>query len=261
MAAVTRLRVFCAAAVRFVMCESLSPSDPVEMKLLPYSVRMALGEQAGQLMWSQLAMLQGDTDWRPYGLSLALKALVGRPDERDQVLAAYLGELVGDTDGEPVADVLRRVSQDSPQLTVAAGKLYQVNRMGPRTFRTFFDQTVAEAEATGHAVALMAHTSLIGLQELCARKSGPFLILYPQVIATEPDGTWGHVVRPGAPTHERLLPLRADTDVRTLLEVESVTLVDDTRTTGKTLRSTAAQLEPVPGWPSVAEHRAMVTVK
>lgn len=238
------------------ICPSRSVTDPVEMKLLPHSIHLALKTRQATLQWDELGALLADTDWAPYGMNLALKALQDRPADRDTLLRAYVTCLLG---GGTAADLQPMVAAvpEPPESPIAAAKLYQVNRTGPATFRRQFEDFLEPLQSD--TVAILAHTSLLALPKLCHSGARPFLILYPAACAgtVDPQVMIGHIVRPDQPED----PIRAVSladDIRSLLGTSSMTLVDDTSNTGETFRRTAEALAQGAAWPTVSGSRALV---
>lgn len=238
------------------ICPSRPAADPVEMKLLPHSVHLALKTSQATLQWDELGALLADADWAPYGMSLALKALQNRPADRDVLLQAYVTCLL---DGGTAADLRSTVATvpEPPVSPIAAAKLYQVNRTGPATFRRQFEDVLESLQS--ETVAILAHTSLLALPALCRSGARPFVILYPAACAgtVDPQTMVGHIVRPDQP-EDPLRPVSLADDIRALLGTSSMTLVDDTTNTGETFRRTAEALSQGSAWPTVSDCRALV---
>lgn len=141
-----------------------NPADPG--KILPYSIRRALGDHYGILYPDDLRILAQTDAYVDILFYLLTKILRHVPDDQYDFLSEA-GRHMTDDDHHALMDLIRRkIDGCSPHVGVEAMKLLQINRQGFELWDDLYRGAAERCAAEGRDIVLVAYAPLVGFQNI-----------------------------------------------------------------------------------------------
>ena len=209
-----------------------------ELAILPFDVRYALSHGGSEFGCHEIVQLA-----RPefYGLApyLAIKALDGEPNSQRELIDRLVQHFSRGNGYESLESVVMQHLNGSG-IKVRAGKVAQINRIGPALVEEKFREFAEEAYKNGSTPVLLSYAALIGLRSFVEKYlsnnpkntsnyKGGFFVIIPKFLGRE---FVGYTIR----RNQEGIRVEHLSDLRDLTLCD-VTLIDDTINSGSTIRN------------------------
>jgi hypothetical protein len=209
---------------------------PKPDKILPYGIRMLLGEQKGILYPCDLHILAETEDFVATLVYLVTKLLRHTPERQYEFLSSVASCPVHDQTDEMVRLIRDTIGACDPHRGVEAMKLAQLNRQGFEMWDDLYRHTAADCAAENRDVVLVAYAPTVGLRHFLAacRGTARGVYLVSDAYIADAAASWcGYVFfqRPcGSVAVERL-------DKDDTVWPRRIAVVEDTIKRGTTIRA------------------------